>query len=163
MGPSWLVTGSECYQLTHESFLVVSLPILFAKQFSTHWGNLPGCICLICPKCVHLGSSCSLKWWNFNLLQEFDHPLRHMWTHVILHECVGTHKWHVKAGTRCTMKMLHTLHASYKHIFWKCASVWMGVWTRHTVAATVYGELNFVCFCTNKKGILCVVWTCFYI
>ncbi len=31
------------------------------------------------------------------------------------------------------------------------------------LAATAHDEPNFVGFCTNTKGILCTVWTCFYI
>ncbi len=35
--------------------------------------------------------------------------------------------------------------------------------THHTVTVTVHGEPNFVSYYTNTKGILCTVWTSFYV
>ncbi len=35
--------------------------------------------------------------------------------------------------------------------------------TRHTVLAIARGELKFVSFCMSTKGMLCTVWTRFYI
>ncbi len=46
--------------------------------------------------------------------------------------------------------------------FWKmCVHLDTTAKTRHTVAATVHGEPNFVGFCTNTKGVLGAVWCVF--
>ncbi len=83
------------YQFTHRSLLVVFLPILLARQFSTHIENSPGSTSSdasiqpvpdVFNQVQGWAASQPLKLCNFNFLQEFEQPLCHARTHVILHE-----------------------------------------------------------------------------